>query len=319
MSPAHPIPTLRIAQVLHHFPLPTHILSQPHPLSAQQFHKMSDAWFNKKLYPYGNGNSEDGCHPAEAQALKAYYHNLTTAPAAAKAITRPIAHDSLDLGADLSRLWSLLIDALLELPSSEIPKLIELLSEIEKLQEPDLKDRWGANMPSEGRLWKGLPGFGHMWADELKQDDWRDGLANPETAERDSLREKHIRKAQVEARLAVNGIGGIPLDWGYECITDALERKNAILDIEIAAAAEWIRYAGGKLYAGVVDGVESWALERVRDFGMENKRMRIERWAFWKQRLEAVGTLAEDERVREAVMVAVREMEVVESGLSGRE
>jgi hypothetical protein len=49
---------------------------------------MSDAWFNEKIAP--DGDTEDGCHPDEAQALKYYYHNWTTTTEASQAITRTI-------------------------------------------------------------------------------------------------------------------------------------------------------------------------------------------------------------------------------------
>ena len=244
---------------------------------------MSDAWFTEKLAP--DGAIEDGCHPDEAQALKDYYHKKTSAEEAAQAITLPIV-ESEDPGAYLYRLWGLLKDALVELPAPHIPALIQLLGAIQKLPEPDLTGRRTENTPADGFLWRGLPGFGHMWGDEHKQDNWRRNLAASEPANRADLQTQHVRKAGIEARLAVADVGGIPLDWGYECIADALERRDAVLDCENFAAAEWIAIAGRRLYAGAVNGEESWALDRRRDFGKESKAMNLERWAFWETRMK---------------------------------
>lgn len=246
---------------------------------------MSDAWFNEKIAP--ESLPEDGCHPDEAQALKDYYHKRTTAKEAAQAITRLI-EDSKDPGDNLYRLWGLLIDALIELPATQIPSLVQLLDAIQKLPEPDLTGRRTENAHAEGFLWRELSSFGHMWADEHKRDDWRDTLADSDSANRDNLRIEHVKKAEIEARLVVAEIGIIPLDWGYECVADALERHNAVLDFEIPAAVQWISIAGERLYAGAVDGRESWALKRRRDFGMESQAMSLERWSFWEKRLEEV-------------------------------
>ena len=267
---------------------------------------MSDAWFNEKIVP--EGAPEDGCHPNEAQALKDYCHIKTSAKEAAQAITRPI-ENSKDPGAHLYRLWSLLIDALVEFPAAQLPALIQLLDAIQQLPEPDLTGRRTENTPADGFLWRKLPGFGHMWADEHKQDDWHRTLAASDPANRVYLRAKHVRTANIEARLAIADVGGIPLDWGYDCIADALERHDAVLDFEIPATAEWIAIAGKRLYAGAVAGAESWALARRRDFGKEEKAMSLERWSFWERRMDEV--LGQSEATRDAANAAVRDMKAL--------
>ncbi|KAI4191794.1 MAG: hypothetical protein LQ348_003419 [Seirophora lacunosa] len=243
---------------------------------------MSDRWLQEQIAP--DGVEEDGCHPDEARALEDHCCRTTEAIEAAKAIVQPI-EQSEDPGAHLYRLWNLLIDALMQLPETQIPSLVQLLDAIQKLPKPDLK---GREVTPHGHLWEGLPGFGHMWADEHKQGHWRDSLAAAlkEGANRMELRAAHVRKANVEARLTAAGIGRMPLDWGYECIADALERQGAVVDFEMPAAAEWLEVAGDQLYAGVRTGCTSRALERRRDFGRENAVMTVERWLFWKQRLE---------------------------------
>lgn len=267
---------------------------------------MSDAWFTEKLAP--DGVAEDGCHPDEAQALKDYYHQKTNAKEAAQAITRPI-EDSKDPGDNLYRLWALLIDALVELPGPQIPALIQLLDAIQQLPEPDLTGRLTENTPADGFLWRELPGFGHMWADTYKRDGWRTTLAVSDTANRAKLRAEHVKKTEIEARLAVANVGDIPLKWGYDCIADALESRDAVLDFEIPAAAEWIAIAGKRLHSGVVDGEESWAFGRRRVCGREGKAMSLERWSFWEKRLEEL--FQQSEAMQDAAKAAVRDMKAL--------
>ncbi|KAL8729396.1 MAG: hypothetical protein Q9166_004789, partial [cf. Caloplaca sp. 2 TL-2023] len=268
-------------------PSRTHLLS-----NSSHRALMSDKWFQEQIAP--DGLEEDGCHPDEAQALKDYYHQRTGASEAAYAITRPI-ENSENPGGYLYRLWNLLIDALMQLPETQVPALIQLLDAIQTLPEPDLTGRITQDTPVGGYLWRGLPGFGHMWADEHKRDDWRRTLAAEKSASRADMRAAHVRKAGIEARLAVAGIGGIPLHWGYDCIADALERRDAgvVMDFEIPAAAEWITVAERQLYAGAVNGSKSWALEKRRDFGKEAAGMNVERWLFWEERLNELQRRAE--------------------------
>ena len=81
-----------------------------------------------------------------------------------------------------------------------------------------------------------------------KQEIWRDNLSTTLSSfptfsdrlnKRQELRAARIRKANIEARLAAENVGSIPLDWGYDAIADALELDNAVLDFEVPAAREW--------------------------------------------------------------------------------
>lgn len=254
---------------------------------------MSDAWFKEQIAP--DGAAEDGCHPNEAQALQSYLNNKTTPQEAAHAITQPIL-SSEDSGANLYRLWNLLQDALVELSATYIPRLINLLQAIQDLPDPDLtsKPTETAAPPKHSFTWKGLPIFGHLWADVHKQDDWRNDLSTTLSScptfsdrlkKRQELRAAHIKKANVEAHLTVANVGSIPLDWGYDAIADALELDTAVVDFEIPAAREWIEVTGKELYQGAKEGKESWALSRKRDMGREDGRMSLSRWGFWEERM----------------------------------
>lgn len=268
---------------------------------------MSDAWFASKLAP--DGDVEDGCHPDEAQALELYLHERTSSTEAAQAITHPI------IGADhpsegLVRLWSFIMDALVELPPEYTQALIELVQAIEALPEPELSAE-PSERPSE-TLWKGLPGFGHFWSDSYQSGNWRKIAKNADGQERDLLRTEHVRKAEMEARLCNAGLAGIPIDWGYEAVANALESRAALLDFEVLAATEWLILCGHSIRQGAEKGEKSWALKTHSASSTEaslDQVMSVERWSLWDKRLEEIeaesGTVSDAaKRAREAMRKA---------------
>ncbi|KAF6832196.1 hypothetical protein CPLU01_06295 [Colletotrichum plurivorum] len=255
---------------------------------------MSDEWFTSKLFPYGNGNTEDGCHASEAQALKDYLRKKTTAAEAARAITLQMTLED-EPEESLHRLWGLLQDALVELPAEHIEPMIELLKAIEELPEPDFSGIDEIKLPSK-KLWKELPGFVNLWCDCFQSSVWRDEAAAAKGAERDALRLEHVRKAEIEARMAAAGIADIPIDWGYEVVGEALESSNALLDFEVPAAEKWFDFCGQHLFRGAEVGLESWGLKAhitsyrnaaLRDLweARSNGKMNMNRWSLWETRL----------------------------------
>ncbi|KAL8992844.1 MAG: hypothetical protein Q9169_006792 [Polycauliona sp. 2 TL-2023] len=234
-----------------------------------------------------DGVEEDGCHPDEAQALKDCCNEKTNATEAATAIVQPILQ-STDPDYHLYGPWGLLMNTLIELLETQAPLLITHLDTIQNLPEPHLTGNITEDTPV-GIRWKEeeLPGFGHMWSDRYMEGHWRNIARAEKPTGRSEMQVQLVKKANVEARLVLPGVSGITLDWRYECIANALERKDVVLDFEIpAAAAEWLQLAGHQLFAGVRTGAESWALRYQRDFGHENPAMTMERWMFWEERME---------------------------------
>ena len=142
-----------------HSSLSQHSLSiYPRCTKASFLFNMSDAWFADRIAP--DGNEEDGCHPQEAAALVEYLRSqTTTAQEAARAITLTIEADledgiksQSDLDCKLCSLWSLLIEALKDLPNQRV-KIVQLLQTIQTLP-PSL-----VAGPIE---WSDLPSFGHL-------------------------------------------------------------------------------------------------------------------------------------------------------------
>jgi hypothetical protein len=278
---------------------------------------MSEEWFTFKLAP--DGDVEDGCHPEEAEALEVFLRQKTTATEAANAITLPIVSAD-NPREDLVRLWAFIMDALVELPSEHIQSLVELIKAIESLPEPNFAAIEDSNLPSE-TLWKGLPGFGHLWSDSYQSGGWRKTARGTDSPQRDTLRNEHIRKAEIEARLYNAGLAGIPIDWGYEAVSDALENRTALLDFEVPVATEWLVLCSHRFQQGAEKGEDSWALKKRRTkssgaLSQDDQEahteiqwsqvMSVERWSLWDKRLqelEAESGIVQDaaRRAREAM------------------
>ncbi|MCJ1302281.1 hypothetical protein MMC08_005084 [Hypocenomyce scalaris] len=270
---------------------------------------MSDAWFADKIAP--DSDKDDGCHPLEAEALKNYLSGTTaTANEAARAITLPVENEP-NPSADVCRLWALLIDALTDLPTAQ-QKIIHLLQAIRSIQPASLTGGQAHRQPENQVLWRDLPGFGHLWADLHQTGGWRRLIKNCSPAQRDELRTDLQTRAAIEAQLVVAHVGNIPLGWGYECICNALEKSDAALDVEVPAAAEWLRIAGKYIYGKVADE-ENWALKTERDLWKGGERMSEERWRSWKERLSWVARGEQlGQGTRDAANVAIKAMEIAE-------
>ncbi|KAK8032740.1 hypothetical protein PG990_002474 [Apiospora arundinis] len=267
---------------------------------------MFDAWFANAIAP--DGDTTDGCHPDEARALQSYLENQTTVAQAAETITKPVAA-SQDPDDNVHRLYGLLLDALLELPASTTAPLLDLLRAIEDLPAsgpcPGPHERL---VTAHGLCWRGLSNFGHFWSDGATVPwYWSEsaGRSLPASGNQDMLVTQSVRRTEVEAWMALRGLAGIPLGWGYECVTDALERSQAALDTEVPMACAWLLVAGDQFRKGAQEGESSWALNRKGDLWMreENQKpiMTMERWDFWIRRLKEIANNdAISSRTREA-------------------
>ncbi|KAJ6151637.1 hypothetical protein N7470_007234 [Penicillium chermesinum] len=184
------------------------------------------------------------------------------------------------------RVLGIIEDALFELPETHTPALVSLLKDISQLPEEEDGEA----------VWKGLRSFGNFWSDKWKQSHWREALATRSPATRAKRREAHTHLAFVEASCAMADVGPsaedgiLPLSWGYECISEALECQHAVWDFEIPAAAIWIKIAGERLIEGARKGERSWALEREGRLWAPGP-MSMDRWNFWLRRLKEIEVI----------------------------
>lgn len=126
-----------------------------------------------------------------------------------------------------------------------------------------------------------------------------------------------MHRAFVEATCAVVAPGGpedgvLPLSWGYECLSDALESpEDVVWDFEVPASAVWIRIAGRRIVAGAMRKETSWALERGGRLWPPGS-MSIDRWQFWLKRLDAAKDFGGDARTAaESALARVRDMALI--------
>ena len=101
---------------------------------------------------------------------------------------------------------------------------------------------------------------------------------------RDALRDEHTRRAEVEARLVMAGLAGIPIDWGYEVIESALG-TDSLLDFEVPAAAEWLAICGKRFRQGAEEGEKTYALK--------DGRMSLKQWSLWEAQLRELQVQSE--------------------------
>ncbi|KAL4907004.1 hypothetical protein BDW74DRAFT_176601 [Aspergillus multicolor] len=225
-----------------------------------------------------DGENETGAHPHQAAALKAYLNGHFNAHEAALAMTKSRAFEFVsEKKTDLrDRILGIIQDALVELPERHTRPLIALLMELAQL--PDKVDGYP--------VWKNLSKtFGDSKSDAWKEAHWRQALETQtrDPAARQRIREKLVHLAFVEASCAVAGV--LPLDWGYECISDALECHGAVRDFEVPVAAVWMEIAGRRLMQGATEAERSWALEREGRLWAAGP-MSLDRWNFWIERLD---------------------------------
>ncbi|UNI25018.1 hypothetical protein JDV02_010726 [Purpureocillium takamizusanense] len=253
-----------------------------------------DAWFASQTAPV-DGEEKTGAHPHQVEALRRYLDGQTTSNETAAAITKPSPDDASEAKADLrDRVFGLMENALFQLPQSHTAALVALLKDI------DAQDGQEEAEDGAAPLWKGLKSFGDSWSDSWKQAHWRKALSTRDPATRGRRRDAHVRRAVVEATCAVAGSsaekkeeatnsaedGLLPLSWGYECISDALESRDGVVwDFEVPAAAVWLRIARARLLQGAKKGETSWALEREGRLWAPGP-MSEERWNFWMERME---------------------------------
>lgn len=135
-------------------------------------HQVPQEWFDQRLRNYSSKSKAlESVYAEEIAALQAFYSHQTNPDEAAHAITRPISNCPVpDLGGytpeivALCRLVELLVDALIEWPSSRTPDVIALLTAISNT--PDNLHR-GEALDDDDELltWDGVPCINMVWRD----------------------------------------------------------------------------------------------------------------------------------------------------------
>ncbi|KAH0024346.1 hypothetical protein KCU78_g5105, partial [Aureobasidium melanogenum] len=267
---------------------------------------MSQAWYDNAIAP--DGDPEDGCRPEEAHALRLYLDDKINVVEATRLMTEP-TESSEDPGADLPNLWGLLQDALIELPNSQ-QKVVRLLSNIQDLPNFDLdfhgKKRSGPLEVHSRSLWHDLPSFANQWYDGnwwYYQNEWRD---KPDLYSSQEKINQIVNIARAEALFAHTEILGERVRYeGLSRLCDTLEDSKAVIEIEIHAVREWLLHARDLLYdmsqtphmhnrllsnSDIRNKIAKHemhvSVKDERDLWQGSGGSSLERWDFWKQRLQ---------------------------------
>ncbi|KAI5270062.1 hypothetical protein E4T47_06572 [Aureobasidium subglaciale] len=275
---------------------------------------MTDAWFEYAVSP--DGITEDGCRPAEAQALKAYLRDEMTIDEATDQITQP-TEECNDPQKGLPNLWGLLQDALIEIPDTQ-EKIVALVRAIKK--RPDR----GSVESTSTKFWFNLPSFANQWYDGnwwYYQNRWRDHPSEYRSPDK-ILEITNI--ARTEALFVVVDIDilGEHL-WfeGFSRICDTLEDSKAVLGIEIFVVRSslhdmcrtpqkhYLLHSNREFKEEIGKGKMHISAKHKRDLWQGEGGTSMERWVFWKQRLQNVqNDLALLEDTREAARIALETM-----------
>ncbi|KAK5999462.1 hypothetical protein QM012_005463 [Aureobasidium pullulans] len=286
--------------------------------------QMSLAWFKNAIAP--DGDTGDGCRPEEAQVLRLYLDDKVDVAEAARLITEP-TEASEDPGADLPNLWSLLQDALIELPNAQ-HKVVDLTSTMQDLPKFDLeshgKKRSGPLQSPSSSLWRDLPSFANNWYDcnwWYYQNEWRQ---KPHLYCSPSKIDQIANLARAEALFAHNDILGERVRYeGLSRLCDTLEDNQAVIEIEIYAVREWLIHARDLLYemsqtphmhnrllsnSDIKEKIAKKEMHVVaknkRDLWRGPGGSSLGRWNFWKERLLQ---LQSDDQVSEETRNAAKQ------------
>lgn len=272
-------------------------------------------WLDLHTAPI-DGEDETGAHPYQAAALGRYLHGLSSVGDTILAMTS-LAPEASDTPSGLrDRVFGIIEDALFELPQVYTPALVDLLRSFDIVPGAD---------ETGNPIWNGIKSFGHSWSDSWRQSHWREALKTRDPRTRDTRRAAHVHHAFVEATCATAGTGinsqapdsaeggVLPLSWGYDCLSDALEQQESVIwDFEVPAAAIWIRVAGRRIVEGATSNETSWALEREGRLWPPGP-MSINRWQFWLNRLDGAKTFGgETRRAVEDALACAKDMALVE-------
>ncbi|BCR88884.1 uncharacterized protein ACHE_50082A [Aspergillus chevalieri] len=227
--------------------------------------------------------------PPRSTSLKDYHEHKINVQEAAYAISRLTAtSQSTALNHGRNKLRNLLIAALEEWPESELSPIFALLEEMENLPKPAIREEARHSVTTDP-FWKQLPGFGNMKVGIFQWGEWRQEIeGHPDDPDlQRQMREKYIRIASLEVLLVDEKIGPILLDWGYECLADAFERCDVIPDIQFPMAAEWLKRLARRTHDDALREEEDWPFKRnYLDLRKGDDAMFVERWQYWKSRLE---------------------------------
>ncbi|KAG9514272.1 hypothetical protein KCV07_g8198, partial [Aureobasidium melanogenum] len=300
-------------------------------LPAADQHNVDTAWFDRqKQRPVEKNDPRlRKWLNEEVDALKAYHDGHEDADRTAASMTRPISSSRvLDLDTysndilALDSLWAVLIESLIEWPSSRTCDLFTLLDAITRV--PD-KIHQGEAVDEDGTPWEWsqFPYFSLYWPDHFQPGEICRQCSDE--AEIALARQLYLRIKDLEAQLIAKRVMDLGR-WRIQYIILALEKniddsdrqiatndaaayEQVKLDFHIPAISFLFKHNARKIYEQLVHGelgdlTPAQLLPGVaRQF--ENG---AQRWSFWKRRLEELAQTDEGDDVAVAAKSALKSM-----------
>ncbi|KAI4628470.1 hypothetical protein J4E83_003020 [Alternaria metachromatica] len=306
-------------------------------LPREDEHNVSPAWFERqKQRPVESHDpSLRDWLATEVDALKAYHDGHITADEAALSMTHPLSTSPVPaLGgyADhllaVDNLWGVIIDALMEWPSTRVPEIFTLLDAIAKAPGKIHKGE-ALNHVGEQLTWAKFPYFGMAW-DESTGADIQPGQICRQYSDATLLalaRKSYLKGKDIEAQLVAKHV--LKMDEAMiKLIIRALEKEidqsdeqlatdeataydQIKLDFHIPAVSFMLKYNGRKIYDKVVTkGLGDWSRGQIPDEAREFQNG-AERWSFWRRRLEELSQGDFDDEVKAAAQASLEYMSSV--------
>ncbi|KAI1846924.1 hypothetical protein JX266_007145 [Neoarthrinium moseri] len=310
-------------------------------LSEENVRTIPDGWFQACIdRMYDEDKTLQDILSLEVKVLQLFHNGSISADEAACAITRPITDYSVpklntysDDSRALAQLWALLIEALIEWPSTQTPPLVALLIQIKKA--PGHIHRGEARDEEEKPLcWDDLPYFTRVWSDNHWMSPGQIARRCPDDATLRRARDQYIKQQDVEAQIVAaqlftQGPLAYPralqyvvqaLEWTpgsddhRRAPDDALADEQIRLDFLIPASGRWITHCGQRLYNSLhSNDIPGWDPRDIPrspvSFGNPH-----ERWTFWVERLLKLLKEEQDDELKEAAESAVRYMRTIANG-----
>ncbi|KAI3393862.1 hypothetical protein diail_3537 [Diaporthe ilicicola] len=300
-----------------------------------------DSWFQARL---DRISGEDGALQtllaSEVEALKLFHTGHLSTDDAAKSITQPITDSPVphlgtysDESAALAHLWALLIEALVEWPSSQTPSLVALLKAIK--ESPGNIHRGQATDDEEKPLsWGSLPHFTRVWSDNHWMSPGQIARRCPDDAALHRARAQYVKQQDVEAQLVAAQLfakGPLTFPRALQYVAQTLERTpgpddrqdlpddasadgQLRLDFRVPAASRWIHHCGQRLH-DILRGNETASWDP-RDIPASPVAFddSYGRWRFWEERLLALAKEEQDEATHEGAESALGYMRGILNG-----
>ena len=279
-------------------------------------------WFATKRERYSDSEGNEilnGFMIAELEALQSLYEGETSAENTAISITNPISNSSVpflgsysDDRVAVTRLWHLLVEALISWPAARTLDLLALLRAIGKLRSSIHK---GEALRDDGETplpWSIFPHFSLAWFDIRNR--WPGEIvmrAQGDANALESSRRRFIWRKDLEAQLIQSHVLRLDALYVETEVAKTFETEPSVqIPLDEAAADEQNRI---EFQVPAVASLTTYVCQRIFEMVVSQERGH-QRWESWEQRLEQIKDEQLDDLTRDAAKVALNNMQITRLG-----